>query len=116
MDVLAVLFALAVLVVSALTLRELRRAAAQAATNGRVLASTLGDIQGRQRDLAREYEEVHKILEAIRDLNKAELQDRKEILQHTNLAASSRVLQVRTRMQQLEEAAQKELDGMGGGR
>ena len=62
--------------------------------------------------LAEEYRDVHAILQQIRDLNKEELQERKEILQQRNITSSNRVIQGRKFLAELEEAAQRELDGL----
>jgi len=76
----------------------------------------LGDITGRQMRLAEEYRDVHAILKQIRDLNKEELQERKEILQQRNVVMGNRVQQGRQLLAELEEAAQRELDGLRGNR
>lgn len=91
-----------------------RRSHAALAEDLRIIRVAVADVAGRQLRLSDEYAEVHKILAAIRDLNQAELQDRKEILQRSNITASSRVVQVRAQMQQLEEAALRELEGLNG--
>ena len=78
----------------------------------RIIESALGDITGRQMRLADEYRDVHAILKQIRDLNTAELTERKEILQHQNITAANRVVQARRWISDLEEAARKELDGL----
>lgn len=111
----AVLLLLVCLVVlHLLHVRSTRGFQAQALGALRLLRVTLEDIVGGQRALSDEYKEVHRILAAIRDLNQQELQDRKEVLQRTNISASSRVVQVRGYMQSLEEAAMKELEGRNG--
>ena len=80
-----------------------------------LLEVALGDITGRQMRLADEYRDVHAILKQIRDLNKEELTERKEILEHQNIF-SNRVSQGRKLIAELEEAARKELAGLRGDR
>ena len=76
----------------------------------------LGDITGRQMRLADEYRNVHAILKQIRDLNTTELTERKEIMQQRNVVMGNRVQQGRQLLAELEEAAQRELDGLRKGR
>jgi uncharacterized protein YoxC len=95
-------------------LRDLRKMGKETGTALKILRSDLANVAGKQVGLESEYHEVHKILQSIRDLNQAELQDRKEILQHQNFTAANRVLQTRAHMAQLEEAARKELEGLNG--
>ena len=115
MNVLLAFAVLCILVLLALLKHEISAQRRLLVEDFRVLRSSLGEIAGKQIGLESEYREVHKILQGIRDLNQAELQERKEILQQTNLTASNRVLQMRSYMADLEEAARKELEGLRNG-
>lgn len=114
MNIALLLVLSAVLALTWLILRLEREHAAYVKTRFTIVESALGDITGRQQQLEREYKEVHGILKQIRDLNSAELQDRKEILQRQSIT-SNRVTETRRLIADLEEAARKELDGLRGG-
>lgn len=112
MDIALLLVLAAVLALTWLVLRLEREHVAYVKARFTIVESALGDITGRQQQLEREYKEVHAILKQIRDLNSAELQERKEILQHQNITAANRVMQARRWISDLEDAARRELDGL----
>ena len=90
-----------------------------------LLRTAVGDLGGPLYDTRRKQEEVLDtvgkhgaemlaLLASIRDLNTKDLTDRKEILQSTNIKATSRVTSTRDWMANLEAAANKEWLGLGG--
>lgn len=88
-----------------------------------LLRAAVGDLGGPLYDTKRKQdevlsavgkhsEEVLGLLASIRDLNTKDLTDRKEILQSTNIKATSRVTSTRDWMANLEAAAAKEMLGL----
>jgi len=92
-----------------------------------LLRAAVGDLGGPLYDTKRKQDEVLEtvgrhggemlaLLASIRDLNTKDLTDRKEILQQTNIKATSRVTSTRDWIANLEAAAAKEMLGLGGDR
>lgn len=90
----------------------------------KLVRAAIGDLGQPLYDTKRKQDEVLEtvgrhggetlaLLTSIRDLNTKDLTDRKEILQNTNLKATSRVTSTRDWMASLEAAANKEWLGLG---
>lgn len=84
------------------------------------LHQPIGDVKRKQEEVLCEVtkyrDSVTQLLKDIRDLNNTELTDRQEILSRTNITGSSRITNMRSWMAKLEDAAEKELLGLGGER
>lgn len=80
------------------------------------LGAPLYDTKRKQEEVllavGKHTDEVVGLLSSIRDLNTKDLTDRKEILQQTNIKATSRVTSARDWMANLEAAASKEMMGL----
>jgi len=112
MDAVALILLAVLLAIAVREARGRRALQKEIAAGIHLLRVDTAAVLGGQARLGDDYRAVHALLQQIRDLNTAELQERKEILQHENVSASSRVLQVRRHIADLEDAARRELEGL----
>jgi len=104
----------------ALDVKRLLAEVALARTSIGDLGGPLYDTKRKQDEVlaavGKHTEEVIGLLTSIRDLNHKELNEKREILSHTNIAATSRITNMRSWLSKLEDAAEKEILGLGAGR
>lgn len=113
--------------VAAIFLRLLALEVKSLLVETKLVRAAIGDLGQPLYDTKRKQDEVLEtvgrhggemlaLLASIRDLNTKDLTERKEILQQTNIKATSRVTSARDWMANLEAAAAKEMLGLGGDR
>lgn len=109
--------------VAAIFLRHLALGLKALLVETKLLRAAIGDLSQPLYDTKRKQDEVLEtvgrhggemlaLLASIRDLNTKDLTERKEILQSTNIKATSRVTSTRDWMANLEAAAAKEMLGL----
>ena len=110
-------------IVAAIFLRHLALGVKALLVETKLVRAAIGDLgqplydTKRKQDevldaVGKHTEEVVGLLTSIRDLNTKDLTEKKEILQQTNIKATSRVTSARDWMANLEAAAAKEMLGL----